>query len=256
MSLPRLSLPKFSGFHLHKIDWNWEKYQPLYTPLAVVIAGLMIALAVYASGSPRPSSTGGSTPGTPQPGGSQTGGKVDVSVDDDAFLGNKDAKVTLIEFVDYECPFCKRHFEQVHFKLIEEYVNKGLARIVMRDFPLDFHRPAALKEAIAAECAREQGGDKTYFSYHDEIFTRTVSNGQGVPEAGYAEAAQKLGLDVSKFNGCLTSEKYKDEVLKDFDDGQKVQVGGTPTFFVNGTPLVGAQPFEAFKAAIDAELAK
>lgn len=251
-----IEIPKFTGFHLHKINWKWERYQPYYTPLAVVVAGLMIAVAVYASGSPRPASTGGSAGGTPPTGGSQAGGKVDVSADDDAYLGNKDAKVTVIEFVDYECPFCKRYWEEVHPKIIKEYVEKGLVKFVARDFPLEFHRPAAVKESIAAECAREQGGDQVYFKYHDEIFTRTPSNGPGMPEGDYAAAAQKVGVDVSKFNGCLSEERYKDEVLKDFADGQKAQVGGTPTFFVNGTPLVGAQPFEAFKAAIDAELAK
>jgi len=183
-------------------------------------------------------------------------GPVDVSVDDDPFLGDKNAKVTMIEFIDFECPFCKRYWQETHPKIVEEYVKKGLVKFVARDFPLDFHRPAAVKEAIAAECAREQKGDEVYFKYHDEIFTRTPSNGPGMPEGDYATAAQKLGLDVSKFNSCLTSEKYKDEVLKDFDDGTKAGVSGTPTIFINGTPIVGAQPFESFKAAIDAELNK
>lgn len=183
-------------------------------------------------------------------------GPVDVSADDDPFLGDENAKVTMIEFIDFECPFCKRYWEQTHPKVVEEYVKKGLVKFVVRDFPLDFHRPAAVKEAIAAECAREQGGNEIYFKYHDEIFTRTPSNGPGMPEGDYAQAAQKLGLDVSKFNSCLTSEKYKDEVLKDFEDGTKAGVGGTPTIFINGTPIVGAQPFESFKAAIDAELSK
>lgn len=231
--------------------------QPLYSLLAAFLGGMFAVLLVNADVFLPKSSTGkvgGS--GTDNPTEQGSAQKVEVSADDDAFLGDANAKVTIIEFVDYECPFCKRHFTEVHNRLLEDYVNKGLAKLVMRDFPLDFHNPAATKEAIAAECAREQGGDSVYFKYHDEIFNRTISNGQGVPEAGYAEAAQKLGLNASKFNGCLSSEKFKDEVQKDLADGQASGVGGTPTFFVNGTPLVGAQPFEAFKAAIDAELAK
>ena len=246
-----VELPKFSGFNLRKINWKWERYQPFYVLLAAFLGGMFAVLAAGADISlPKlgdsyvPSNAG------------ENQGAVKVSADDDAVLGDSNASVTIIEFVDFECPFCKSFFTETYPQLKKDYIDTGKVKFVLRDFPLDFHNPAATKEAIAAECSKEQGGDSVYFAYHDEIFTRTGSNGKGMPEAGYTEAAQKLGLNVSQFTSCLTSEKYKEEVQKDLADGQAAQVSGTPTFFINGTPLVGAQPFESFKTAIEAELAK
>ena len=99
-----------------------------------------------------------------------------ASVDDDAVLGDKNAPVTIIEFSDYECPFCKRHFDQTHPELVKKYIDTGKAKLVFRDFPLSFHEPMASKEAIAANCARAQGGDKKYFEFHDEIILDNNSN--------------------------------------------------------------------------------
>ena len=93
-----------------------------------------------------------------------------ASVEDDPVLGDTNAPITIIEFSDYECPFCKRHFDQTLPQLISQYVNSGKVKIVFRDFPLSFHDPMATKEAVAANCAKDQGGDKKYFEFHDEIF--------------------------------------------------------------------------------------
>ncbi len=187
-----------------------------------------------------------------------------VSVDDDAVLGQANAKVTLIEFSDYECPFCKRYFDQTYEQVKKEYVDTGKVKMVFRDLPLSFHANAH-KQAQAAECAREQGGDSVYFQYHDEIFTRTTSNGTGLALDQLSVIANELGLNGSTLQECLDSDKYKEEVDKDLADAGKVGATGTPSFFIGkstsdgtitGTKLVGAQPFSEFKRVIDLELEK
>ncbi|KKR10820.1 MAG: DSBA oxidoreductase [Candidatus Woesebacteria bacterium GW2011_GWA1_39_21] len=183
-----------------------------------------------------------------------------VSVDDDPVLGDKDAPVTIVEFSDYECPFCKRHFDDTYPQLIKKYIETGKAKLVFRDFPLSFHDPMATKEAVAANCAKEQGGDKKYFEFHDEIFKRTVSNGNGLDDAKIAAIATDLRLNISSFNTCLSNKAMEDEVKKDIADGTAAGVSGTPTFLigkttkdgkVEGDLVVGAQPFAAFQAVID-----
>lgn len=190
-------------------------------------------------------------------------GPVTVSVDDDPVLGDKKAKVTLIDFSDYECPFCKRHFEQTLPELIKKYIDTGKVKMVYRDLPLPFHDPMATTEAIAANCARDQGDDATYYKYHDEIFKRTTSNGNGLNKDNLYTIASDLGLNSDTFKTCLDSEKYKEEVQKDLADATKYGASGTPTFFIgkstsNGqisaTKIVGAQPLSQFEAIIDKEL--
>lgn len=194
----------------------------------------------------------------------QPSGPIKVSVDDDPVLGDKNAPITMVEFVDYECPFCKRFFDDTLPQIKKAYIDSGKVKLVMRDLPLSFHQNAH-KESQAAECAREQGGDTAYFKYHNEIFKRTISNGTGLALDQLQVIANDLGLNGSALQSCLDSEKYKAEVDKDLADASVYGANGTPSFFIGksdpsgtftGTILVGAQPFEAFKAALDAELNK
>jgi protein-disulfide isomerase len=103
-----------------------------------------------------------------------------VSLDDDPVKGNADAPITIIEFSDYECPFCQRHFNSTYPQIVSEYLDTGKAKLVFRDLPLSFHDPVATQAAVAANCAREQGGDEAYFKFHDEYYSRTKANGQGL----------------------------------------------------------------------------
>ena len=125
---------------------------------------------------------------------------------------------------------------------------------------MPFHDPLATTEAMAANCSREQGGDAVYFKYHDEIFKRTKSNGQGMLKDELYKIAKDLNLNDGKFRTCLDSEKYKDEVSKDAAAGASFGVSGTPTMFIgksnsdgkiNGVRVIGAQPYAAFKTIID-----
>lgn len=185
-----------------------------------------------------------------------------VSVDDDPILGDENAKVTLIDFTDYECPFCKKYFDETFAQIKKDYVDTGKVKYVVRDLPLSFHANAPM-QAQAAECAREQGGDESYFKYHDEIFKRTTSGGTGLANDQLSVIANDLGLNGDALQSCLDAGKYKDEVDRDLADAGKVGASGTPTFFVGkstdngvitGTKIVGAQPYSAFQAEIDKQL--
>ena len=178
---------------------------------------------------------------TPEP------SKVQVSVDDDAVLGNKDAKVTIVEFSDYECPYCGRHFSETYPQIKKDYIDTGKVKIVFRDFPLSFH-PNAQKAAEAAECAGEQG---KYYGMHDKLY----QNQKALDVASLKTYAQQIGLNIAKFNSCLDSGQMAGEISKDMADGQSYGVQGTPGFFVNGKFISGAQPYGVFKQAIDGELA-
>ena len=176
------------------------------------------------------------------------GPALQVSVDDDPVKGDKNAKVTIVEFSDYQCPFCGRFFRDTLPQIEEQYVRTGKIKMVFRDFPLSFHENAQ-KAGEAAECAEDQ--DK-YWEMHDKLF----QNQQKLAVTDLKQYAADLKLDTKKFNDCLDSSKHKAEVQKDMADGSSYGVSGTPAFFINGRKLVGAQPFSAFKSIIDAELDK
>lgn len=181
--------------------------------------------------------------------------KVDVSIDDDSILGNKNAKVTIIEFSDFQCPFCRTWWKESFSQLKKEYIDTGKVRFVYRDYPLAFHS-MAMPSAQATECADEQG---KYWEMHDKIFAEQEKLGQGTVQYTVNDIkkwASQIGLNAAGFNQCLDSGKYKAEVDKDFSDGNASGVSGTPSFFINGRLTVGAQPYSVFKTIIEEELKK
>jgi protein-disulfide isomerase len=168
-------------------------------------------------------------------------------MDDDAIKGDKNAPVTIIEFSDYECPFCARFYSDTLSQIDEKYIKTGKVKFVYRDFPLGFHQNAQ-KAAEAAECAGEQG---KYYEMHDLLFEKGVQGGV----ASFKQYAKQIGLDTGKFDTCLDSGAMAGEIRKDMSDGQKAGVQGTPGFLVNGQLISGAQPFAVFEQVIEAELA-
>ena len=168
---------------------------------------------------------------------------VDVAAAGRPERGPKNASVTIIEFSDYQCPFCQKA-EDVVDQVMKTYADK--VRLVYRDYPLPFH-PNARPASEAAACANAQG---KFWEYHAKLF-----HGDGLEPEKLKTYADQVGLDRKKFDDCLEKKPFKAEIDKDVKDGEKAGVNGTPAFFINGRMLSGAQPFEKFKEVIDDELA-
>lgn len=247
--------------------------ETLLVPMSVLISGLMVSLAIIFSfrgvnlttlNTQNPTGTDTTVTGTDPS--ANDGTIAEVSIDDDPYQGNRSkAKVAIIEFSDYECPFCKRHFTEVYPQIYKDYVKTNKAIYVFRDLPLSFHDPIATSEALAAQCAFDQGGSDAYFKYHDAIFNKTESNATNMTVDILKDLAKKQkGINYNKFVECLDSKKFADEVAQDMADAAAVNIGGTPGFVIgklesdgtvkNGVLLGGAYPFENFKSAIDSFL--
>lgn len=173
---------------------------------------------------------------------------VRVSVEEDPTLGDPNAPVTLIEFGDFECPFCGRFAMDTKPLLIENEIKQGKLRLVWKDFPLSIHTRAQ-KAHEAARCAQEQG---KFWEYHDILF----QNLRNLKISDLEDYASRLNLDRNSFDVCLKSEKYTALVQKGVEEGIRAGVRGTPAFLVNGTLLVGALPYQAFSNAINEALKK
>jgi protein-disulfide isomerase len=184
-----------------------------------------------------------------------------TSLDDDAVLGDKKkAKVAIVEFSDYECPFCKRFHQETFDQLVKEFVDTGKAVISFRDFPLSFHDPNATLEAATAECVRKEKGDKAYFSFGRSVYEGTQANGKGLPAGKLDELIRKTGANPSTVNVCAVTDAVKQEITKDIADGGKAGISGTPSFIigtlsadgtVTGERIVGAVPIDSFKTTIE-----
>ena len=186
---------------------------------------------------------------------------ISVSLDDDPFKGNPDAKVTIVEFSDFQCPFCKRFVDQTLPSLEKEYIDTGKVKFVYRDFPLSNIHPNAQIAHVAAECADEQG---EFWQYHDILFEKQAlwakQSSEDINDS-LKEYASDLGLELDSFSSCLESKSLSDEVDKDYQEGAKYGTTGTPTFYIGNekdgfVKLSGAQPFQAFKQNIDQLLAR
>ena len=168
-------------------------------------------------------------------------------------LGQQNAPVTLVEFSDYQCPFCKRHFSSVYPILKKEYIETGKLRYVFRDFPIVNLHPQAQKAHEAARCAGEQN---RYWEMHEMLFEN--ANRLSVP--ALKRYATKIALNDDQFNACLESGKYTGEIEREIAEGTQVGVSGTPAFFIGpsasgdkitGTMVSGAQPLARFKQVIE-----
>ncbi len=169
-----------------------------------------------------------------------------VTEDGNPSIGPQDAPITIIEFSDYECPFCTRWHVEVWSRLKTDYGDK--VRLVHRDFPLYSIHPNAGPAAAAAYCAQEQD---RYWEFHELLFT----GGQPLGNTTYLAYADQLGLDMASFSDCLDEQRYKHLVDANFEYARQLGIQSTPTFFINGIALIGAQPYEVFKEVIDLELA-
>jgi len=185
----------------------------------------------------------------------------EIEIEGFASFGPDDAPITIVEFSDYQCPYCYRWHVEVYDALLAAYPNQ--IKFVYRNYPLPFHQNA-FSAAEAALCAGDQNA---YWEFHTVLFDNQAllndSSGKALDQAGYNQFAATVGLDVTVFEECMTSHKHEQDILDDVsyatslptDSTGELAVGGTPTFFINGHRLGGAYPIEYFKQIIDAELA-
>jgi protein-disulfide isomerase len=179
--------------------------------------------------------------------GEDTTVRYEVSVDDDPFLGPVDAPVTIIMFSDYQCYYCQKWYFEVLGPLMEAY--EGKIRFVYRDFPLAAIHSSATKTAEAANCAGDQG---KYWDFFNKVYSSSVE----LNDTAIQNYANAISVDLELFNQCLSSNKYTDEVKADLAYAAALGVQSTPTFFVNGIPVVGAQPYQVFATLVEQELVK
>lgn len=160
--------------------------------------------------------------------------------------GDKNAPVTIIEFSDFECPFCARFYSNTLPQIEDQYIKTGKVKFAYKHFPLSFHAQAQ-KAGEASECAGDQG---KFWEMHDVLFEKGVAGGV----ASFKQYAADLNLDAGDFDACLDTGKYADKVLKGLQEGSAVGVRGTPGFLIDGQLVSGAQPFSVFQQVIDAAL--
>jgi protein-disulfide isomerase len=239
---------------------NESKQNNFMVPIAIIIAGGLIASAVYLSArgdgvavAPQLQAQAGA--GTENTAGLENMNPIE---DSDHIRGNPNAPVKIVEYSDMECPFCKR-FHLTMQKIMDEYGKDGKVAWVYRQFPLDSLHSKARAEAVASECANELGGNDAFWKYTDRFFELTPSNDQTDIAVILPQIAREIGLDETKFKLCLASKKYDKHVQDDLDNATATGGSGTPWSIVvtasgKKYPLSGAQPYEAIKQLIELAL--
>lgn len=230
-------------------------------PASIILAGVIIALAIVYSNGGIGGRTGGTQTAVTPPS-TNPGDIVDTQslmTGKDEVLGDPGAPVTVVEFADFQCPFCGKFFQETEAKIIDNYVKKGKVKFVYKH--LAFLGQESTWAAEASECAGEQG---KFWDYHDFIFNYMWNTYYGQGKSGenvgalskenLKKFAKNMGLNAEQFNSCLDSEKYADKVAKDVEVARAHRITSTPSTYVNGKPVIGAQPYSQFSSLIDAAL--
>lgn len=227
----------------------------LGVPIAIVIAGALIAVAVYFS------NQGGNVTAQPSPADTAAADQLEKMrpvASDDHLRGNPNASVKIVEYSDMECPFCKRFHADLQ-QLMKEYGQDGRVAWVYRHYPLDSTHSKARSEAVAAECAAELGGPEAFWRYLDRFFELTPSNNQTDTKTVLPQIAREISLNENQFNACLTNGKHDKHIQDDLDNAIATGGDGTPWSIIvasNGRkyPVSGAQPYETVKQIIEQAL--
>ena len=185
-----------------------------------------------------------------------------INPKNDFIYGKPDAVISIIEYSDFECPYCKQ-FSSVPIEVVNQM--PGEVNVVWRDFPLQFHEPMASKEAAAAICVGQQKGNDAFWKFNEGIFKNTLTNGQGLPKSNNIDPLQALaneqGIDIEQYKTCISSESVQKRINADIEDGRNAGISGTPgVILVNHKTggfnvLAGAVPVESLKDAVEKLLA-
>jgi len=244
------------SFSFPPLQLNSKLYLPFLVVLLVVAAyllGVLTTKVQYLEGG-SVSTTVSDSDLAPEDGSNVGTTPVDVEIGHLPILGDKNAKVTVVEFSDFQCPFCKSLWNDTLPQLKKEYIDTGKIKFAYRHYPLDAIHPNAQKAAESSECANEQGN---FWDYHDQLFeNQSEWEGQSEDEAlsSFVSYADSIGLNGVSLKTCVESGKFADAVKKDVDAGTAAGVNGTPATFVNGILVSGAVPFSTFKSTIDEQL--
>lgn len=218
-----------------------------------VFIGIILAAGYFLTNQSESSSF------TPITNGGHTGLATGNANAGDPFLGDENAPVTIIEYSDFECPFCNRFFHTTEPLIKSQYIDTGRVKFVYKDFPVAATHPNAQKAAEAAQCAFDQG---KFWEYHDILFANAY-DGDRFSQLGGSRAAElfkkyasNIGLNTNAFGSCFDSGAKRSVVLADMQEGQRAGVRGTPSFLINGRLVVGAQPFSSFVQIIESELSQ
>ncbi len=228
-----------------------------FIPLAVIIAGIIIAGAVIFTSEDKnvseeiqvaeilPSDDSNSQPQPVEP--EEIAQPKFTITKEDHVRGNFDALITIVEFSDFQCPFCAK-FHPTMQQILNDYSNQ--VRWVYKHFPLDSIHSEARPSAEASECVFEQKGDQGFWQFADGLFENQSQLGSNL----YNELASQTGLNLDQFKSCVSSRKYKDKVEADYQEGIRAGVTGTPGSFVNGEIIPGAVPYDYLKSAVEGAL--
>jgi len=244
-------MPKSKDEKIKKNEEIVIDLDSIAVPGAIILAGLIIAGAIYFTNK-------GSSPAaddTANPTANQEEfPEAETTIADSPYLGDiKKAKVAIVEYTDYQCPYCERHATETKPTIIENYVDTGKVIYVVRNFPLDFHGQIAIDTANAALCIDEIGGANKFFEFYARGFSQTSTD-------DLAQIAKDLGINTDKYNTCMSENRYKDIIDRDLSDGSKAGVTGTPGFIigvldddgnVKGKLVSGAYPYESFETLIE-----
>ncbi len=231
---------------------SWTPILMALVIIAAFVIGMLLTKVQYLEGQ------NGTTPGTQQAVAGTTqpstapSAPVNVGIGNLPVMGNANAKVKVIEFADFQCPFCEQWFKTVEPSFIKDYVDTGKVAFYWRDYP--FLGQESTDAANAARCANAQG---KFWQFHDYLYNHQGQENSGAfSKTNLEQFASDMGLNTSDFNSCMDNNTYAKDAAADLADGQKAGVNGTPTVFINGVPVVGAQPYSAFQQAINQALSK
>lgn len=221
----------------------------------VVLAGL--GLSGLGGGEPAPDATPSAGTGRPSADGGQAPATAGTIPDmarrepgDPRAIGEVDAPVVMVEWSDFQCPFCGRFARETAPELVERYVEDGTLRIEWRDFP--YLGPESTQAALAGRAAAAQGA---FWAFHDAVFAEAIQPNTGALDRPTLLAmAAEAGLDVAAFEQTMDDPATADAVQREFDEAQRLGINGTPAFLINGRPVLGAQPLETFVQAIEAAI--
>lgn len=230
-----------------------------FLPISILVSGVLIGGALVFSSIYKGQGTEVGVGGNVPPAGGAVPAEAMKLGPRDAILGKADAPVTVIEYGDYQCPFCTRFFTQTQSKIVSSYVDTGKVKMVFRNFA--FLGPESVAAAAAAECANDQG---KLWPYHDAIYQTKADDelrGGGENDGSlnrtlFLKIAQDLNLDVAAFTSCIDGNKYVELVAQEKAAATSAGVNSTPSFLINGKRILGAEPFSTFERVINEALKK